>query len=119
MLNTAYMSIPPPRPRRWPRSELFRLSERGQQAAQAYLDAIVASREEGGRRSFDDARLAWAVERDVKPEEGLTLREFVDGPLSLIECTARLQGCGPDKKSLQASLLRLIERDLVEPVPSD
>lgn len=107
---------PMKRSRRWPRSEQFQLSESGKVAAQSYLDVIVASRAEEGRRSFDDARQGWATQHGVPAEDGLSLRELVGGALTLTDLSDRLDGCGPDRKQVKEGLERLLEAGLVEPV---
>jgi len=107
--------------RRWQRSEKFQLSELGETAAKAYLDGIVASRSEEGRQSFDEARARWAAEHsvaehNVAAEDGLSLRELVNAPLTLAELTQALDGYGPDAKAVKAGLIRLLDAGLVAPV---
>jgi hypothetical protein len=104
--------------RRWSRSERFQLSEQGRAAAQGYLDGIVASRAEEGRRSFDDARDKWAKDNGLTSEDGLALRELVGKSLTLSELTERLDGYGPNAKQVKSGLLRLLSTGMVEPVPS-
>jgi hypothetical protein len=112
------MMEPHKRSRRWPRSEQFQLSEAGRLAAQSYLDVIVASRAEEGRRSFDDARQGWSTQHGVPAEDGLSLRELVASPLTLSDLSDKLDGCGPDKKQVKEGLERLLEAGLVLPVES-
>lgn len=102
--------------RRWPRSERFELSETGQKAAKAYLDTIVASRAEEGRRAFDEARKRWSDEFGVGEEDALCMREMVAGATTLVDLVEQLDGCGPDRKQVKEALERMLEKGLITPL---
>lgn len=104
--------------RRWPRSERFELSESGRKAAQSYLDMIVASRAEEGRRAFDEARKRWSDEFGVSAEDALCMREMVSGATTLVALVEQLDGCGPDRKQVKEALERMLEKGLISPIES-
>ena len=85
-------------------------------AAQAYLDMIVASRAEEGRRAFDDARARWSEEFGVTAEDALCMREMVPGATTLVALVEQLDGCGPDRKQVKEALERMLEKGLITPI---
>jgi len=100
--------------RRWLRSQRFRLSALGNAAGASYRDAIVAARAEGGRRSFDEARSAWARRLALEPSDGLYLGELRDGPRTLDELATGLEGCGPQRSEVREVVERLIRLTMLE-----
>jgi len=99
---------------RWSRSQRFQLSATGTEAGASYRNAIVAARAEGGRRSFDDARSAWAQRLALEPSDGLYLGELRDGPRTIAELATGLEGCGPQRSEVRAVVERLIRLTMLE-----
>lgn len=99
--------------RRWPRSERFTLSAKGDEAETAYRSTIVASRAQEGRASYDAARAAWAASFRVEPDDGLYLGEIRSGPTSLERLVEALETCGKTRKEALAALERLFDAGLI------
>ena len=110
----------PPRAK-WSRSQRFRLTAAGREAERVYRQDIVASRAEGGRKSFDAARGGWAAKLALEPTDGLYLGELVEAPRTIPEIAASLDGYGPQRGDVRAAierLLRLRMMELVAPPPA-
>lgn len=102
-----------PTKRRWPRSQRFSLSEKGTEAAAAYMATIVASRSESGRASYDAARTQWAQAYGIQPDDGLYLAEVRSGPIRLEHILAALESTGETRKDALAALERLLDAGLL------
>ncbi len=102
-----------PSKRRWPRSQRFTLSSKGDEAETKYRAVIVASRAQEGRSSFDAARTAWAESFRVQPDDGLYLGEARGGPIKLEQLVAALETCGKTRKDALAALERLLDAGLL------
>lgn len=103
-----------PKKRRWPRSQRFLLSPKGQEAEQLYRSVIVSARDTGGRASFDEARKSWADTHKVQPDDGLYLGEVSSGPKALEQLVAALDDCGKTKADAIDALERLCDAGLVQ-----
>jgi hypothetical protein len=101
---------------RWPRSQRFQLSAAGREAGVGYRAAIVASRAQAGRRSFDAARTDWAARLLLEPSDGLYLGELLEGPRSIEEISAALEGCGTQRSEVRAAVERLVRLRMLEAV---
>ena len=105
------------RPRtKWNRSQRFQLSPAGREAGLNYRQVIVASRAEGGRKSFDVARTEWAARLELEPTDGLYLGELLDAPRTIPEIAISLDGCGPQRGDVRAAVDRLVQARMMEPV---
>jgi hypothetical protein len=102
----------PPR-LRWPRSQRFTLSKRGQEVEAAYRQQIVASRAEPGRASFDAARAAWAHTHGLLADDGLYLAEIASGPITLPQLVNALETCGKSRLDAIAALERLDDAAMI------
>ncbi len=103
----------PPVPRRWPRSQQFKLSEKGSAAEASYRSTIVASRTHEGRASYDAARLAWAVSFHLQPDDGLYLGEVREGAVRMEQIIEALQTCGKNRKDAVSALERLFDEGMI------
>lgn len=101
---------------RWRGSDWFALSESGQRRQSEYQERIVEARGEGGRHSYDTARLAWARDVGVEPEDGVYLSELNDGSVKLSTLVDALESCGKSKRDALAALGRLVDAGLVQVV---
>src|SRR5471030_2900744 len=101
---------------RWPRGQRFQLSSAGRDAGENYRAAIVASRGEGGRRSFDAAHSDWAARLKLESGDGLYLGELHAGPRTIDELATALDGCGPERGEVRAAVDRLVRLNMMEPV---
>ena len=105
---------------KWGRALRFRLTAAGREAGRVYRQEIVASRAEAGRKSFDAAASGWAARLSLQPADGVVLGELLDAPRTLAEITASLDGCGPEKTAVRATIERLLDlrmMEMVEPPP--
>ena len=100
---------------RWPRSQRFTLSARGQQAESAYRERIVTSRSEPGRASFDTARAEWAQAHGLSADDGLYLAEVARGPVTLSQVVESLETCGKNRLDAIAALERLSDAGMIAP----
>ncbi len=98
---------------RWARTDRFALSAEGEGAEVAYRQAIVASREEAGRSSYDAARAEWARTLSLQPDDGVYLGELRGGPSKLSEVIEALDTCGKTKKEALEAFGRLVDGGLV------
>ena len=94
---------------RWPRSQRFQLSPAGREAGADYRAAIVASRAESGRRSFETAGTDWAARLSLVPADALYLGELQDGPRTVEQIALALDGCGPQRSEVRATVERLVQ----------
>lgn len=104
----------------WSRSQRFRLSAAGREAGNNYLEVIVAARGASARKSFDAARAEWAARLGLELNDGLYLGELLEGPKTIAEIAAALDGCGPtpaDVRKAVERLVRLRMMELVAPPP--
>lgn len=104
----------PPR-MRWPRSQKFMLSPRGDEVELAYRATIVASREQAGRGSFDSARALWAKSNNLQPDDGLYLAEVRSGPVTLQQIIEALETCGKTRRDAIAAMERLVDAGMITP----
>ncbi|MEW5741428.1 MAG: hypothetical protein AB1938_21080 [Myxococcota bacterium] len=108
---------PRPEPRKWSRSQKFRLSEKGTRAGERYREMIVASRATLGRGAFDAARDAWARELLLCPGDGAFLGEMLEGALTIDQLAAALDACGTTREETRAAVDRLTLAGLLEALP--
>lgn len=101
---------------RFGRSQRFRLSPGGVEAAAAYAQMIQQARSGTGRAEFEAARLGWAAPRGLVPEDGLFLVEFGAGERTLAEASRSLESCGTTAREVKAAVQRLLGHGLLEPV---
>jgi hypothetical protein len=101
---------------RFGRSQRFRLSPEGADAAAAYARMIAEARSGSGRAEFDAARKSWAAPRGLVPEDGLFLVEFEAGPRTLAEASRSLDGCGTTAREVKDAVQRLLGFGLLVPV---
>ncbi len=98
---------------RWARSDRFSLSMAGAQAETAYRDAVVASRAEAGRSSYDAARDEWAHAFSLEPDDGVYLGELRGRPSTLSDVVDALDLCGKSRQEALEALARLVDAGLV------
>jgi hypothetical protein len=103
---------------RFGRSQKFRLTPKGSEAAGTYSSMIETARAGTGRTEFEAARLAWAGPRGLGAEDGLFLVEFGADGRTLKDATERLDGCGTPAKEVKAAVKRLLANGMIEPVPA-
>ena len=103
----------PPSRMKWPRSQRFVLSHTGIAAEAAYLAAVVASRTQAGRASFDAARTSWAESFHIQPDDGIYLGEIRAGSNLLEEIVENLETCGKTRKDAMVAIERLIAQELI------
>lgn len=101
-----------PKPR-WSRSQRFQLSSTGQEAQTSYGEMIVQSRATAGRQSLDAARVAWATRLALDSNDGLYLSELHEGPRTILELAAALDGCGPSREDVRVAVERLVRIRMV------
>jgi hypothetical protein len=109
-----------PQPK-WSRSQRFQLTPAGREAGANYREVIVAARSEAGRKSFDAARAEWAARLTLETMDGLYLGELQNGPKTIAEIAASLEGCGPapsDVRKAVERLVRLRMMELIVPPPA-
>ncbi len=94
---------------RWPRSQHFRLTEKGIEAEAQYREMIAAARDGQGRFSYDAARAAWALPLKLEPSDGLCLGELQTEPRTLPEIVLALEPCGSTKQEVRAAVERLVD----------
>jgi hypothetical protein len=100
----------------WSRSQRFRLSPAGREAGENYREVIVAARSEAGRKSFDAARAEWAARLGLEPTDGLYLGELLEGPRTIPEMAASLDGCGPAPSDVRKAVERLVRLRMMDPI---
>jgi hypothetical protein len=101
---------------RWSRSQRFRLSTAGREAGAEYRLAIVDARKEAGRKPFDAARAEWAARLTLDATDGLYLGELQNGPRTIAEMAASLDGCGPAPGEVRKAVERLVKLRMLEPI---
>ncbi len=104
-----------PQKRRWPRSQKFRLSPKGEEAEAAYRQVIVDARAQSGtgRSSYDAARVLWAKSLGIEAEDGLYLGELRAGQVTLDVVVAALETSGKSKSEGITALERLVDAGLI------
>jgi hypothetical protein len=103
---------------RFGRTQKFRLSAKGAEAAAAYARMIEAAKEGTGRAQFDAARASWGASLGLASDDGLFLVEFGEGERTLAEATRNLEGCGTTAKEVKTAVERLIKCGMIEPLPA-
>lgn len=98
----------------WSRSQRFRLSPAGREAGHNYLEVIVAARGPSARKSFDAARADWAARLGLELNDGLYLGELIEGPKTIAEIAASLEGCGPTPGDVRKAVERLVRLNMIE-----
>lgn len=98
---------------RFGRTDRFSLSQTGVEAEAAYRAAVVASRDEAGRSSYDAARAEWARQLGIEPDDGVYLGELRGEPRKLSDVVEALDTCGKSREDATAALHRLVEAGLV------
>jgi hypothetical protein len=104
---------------RYGRSQKFRLSPKGSEAAQSYAAMIEAAKNGTGRTQFDAARAAWGTSLGLSPEDGLFLVEFSEEARTIPEAVRNLESCGTTAKEVKAAVERLMTLGMIEPVPAE
>ena len=99
--------------RRWRRAQRFELSEQGADAEARYRACIVAAREEGGRASFDAARLQWAAAQGLQPDDGAYLAELRAQPQTVPDLVVALESSGKTPSDALAAVGRLYDAGLL------
>lgn len=105
-------SDPSPK-RRWPRSQRFALSPKGVDAERAYREAVVASRAQEGRGSFEATCASWAEAFHLKADDGAYLGELRDAGQTLNELVKALEACGKSRSDVLQALERLEDAGLL------
>ena len=103
---------------RFKRTQRFRLSLKGSEAAAAYAVMIEEARSGTGRAQFEAARAAWGGPRGLATDDGLFLLEFKEHDRTLTEASRSLDSCGTTAKEVKAAVERLLECGMLEPVPA-
>lgn len=109
-------SLKPREGRRWPRGQRFQLTEAGTAAETAHAEAVREARAQG-RGALDSAQRRWADGLGLEPCDGVVLTEMKPGKKSLGDLAHALDDCGRTKADVKASVDRLVEKGLVEPLP--
>jgi hypothetical protein len=102
--------------KRWPRGQKFTLSPAGAEAEEAYRSAVLGARA-SGRSALESALAAWAVPRRVAPGDGVVLVELSGKRLGLSRLCEALEVTGIVPDEVRASIGRLVDAGIVEPVP--
>ncbi|HVP69057.1 MAG TPA: hypothetical protein VMT17_17540 [Anaeromyxobacteraceae bacterium] len=110
-------SLRPSPAKRWPRGQRFLLSPRGVEVEAAYRVAIQEVRALG-RDALEVAQSRWATPLGLEGHDGVVLSELRPGRRSLPELTHALEVCGTTPGQVRDAVDRLVERGMVEPVPS-
>lgn len=110
-------SLKPRGGKRWPRGQRFQLTPAGVDCEAAHASAVRDARAQG-RAALEAAQQRWAEARGIAPSDGVVLAELRAGRRSLAEISIALDGCGLDKAQVKASLDRLVEKQLAEPLPA-
>ncbi|MFZ5446378.1 MAG: hypothetical protein ACOZQL_40700 [Myxococcota bacterium] len=103
---------------KFPRSQKFRLSEKGQEAVRAYEVTIAQAKTGHGRAEFEAARAAWGTPRGLTADDAPFLVEFGAGR-TLKETAAALADCGTTPKQVKEATERLLSVGMLEPVPHE
>lgn len=98
---------------RWARTDRFALSETGKEAEAAYREAVVASRDEAGRSSYDAARAEWARSFSLQPDDGVYLGELRGGAVKMSDIVDELESCGKSRQDALDAFHRLVDAGLV------
>ena len=110
-------SLKPKGGKRWPRGQRFQLTPAGVDSEAAHASVIRDARAQG-RAALDAARQRWAEPLGLYPSDGVVLAEIKLGRSSLAEVSAALDGCGLERAEVKASVDRLVEKHLAEPLPA-
>ena len=102
----------PPRPR-FPARRPFTLAPTGRAAEASYRAVIVAARQRPGRTAFDAARVEWAEELGLEPDDGIYLGELLIAPRSVHQLTEALVICGKSRSDTMAAVGRLVDAGLI------
>lgn len=101
---------------KFPRSQKFRLSEKGHEAVKAYEVTIAEARTGHGRAEFEAARSAWGTPRGLTADDAPFLVEFGSGR-TLKETAEALADCGTTPRQVKDAADRLLGVGMLEPVP--
>lgn len=109
-------SSKPNGPKRWPRGQKFALTASGEAADAGHREAVALARA-SGRHALDAALTAWAAPLALKAGDGNVLGELRGGRLGVPDLVSRLETSGIAPDEVRASLQRLVDAGLVEPIP--
>ena len=99
------------------RSQRFRLTARGAEAATFWKERLALS-QGGGRTAFDSANNDWAKAFAVDPDDANYVAELSQDPMRVEDLLAALESTGVSRENVKTVLGRLHEKGLVEPVTS-
>lgn len=102
--------------KRWPRGQKFTVSTTGAEAQEAYVRAVAEARG-AGRTALEAALAAWAESRHVAPGDGVVLSELSGKRLGLANLCEALEPSGIVADEIRASVGRLVDAGIVEPIP--
>jgi hypothetical protein len=108
-------SLKPKGGKRWPRGQKFAITSSGLAAAARYREAVQLARG-GGRNALEVAQEAWAASFGAKAGDGVVLGELSSGKHAIADVARALDSCGTTLADVKASVDRLVELGLVEPV---
>ena len=104
--------------KRWPRSQKFKLSDKGAQAEASYREMIVKQQTGTGRASFDAARALWAEPLQLQPNDGLFLAELHTGPRTMDELIRALDECGTTRREVKEAVDRMTSIGMIDALPT-
>lgn len=107
---------PPEGRKRWPRGQKFTLSAAGAEAQETYRRAVAEARG-AGRTALESALAAWASPLRVAPTDGVVLAELSGKRVGLSSLCEALEPSGIVPEEVRASVSRLVDAGIVEPVP--
>lgn len=99
--------------RKWPRGQRFVPTAAGVAAEAAYRAAILRTRGEAGRASFDAARTDWASQIGLVAEDSVILGEICAGAKSIADLCTILESYGSHRDVAVSSVNRLYDAGLV------
>jgi hypothetical protein len=102
--------------RRWPRGQRFSLTPTGTDAEAGYRASVQDVRALG-RDALEQSERRWAEPLGLTSPDGVVLAELRPGRRSLADLDRALDSCGTSSAEIRASVARLVDRGLVEPVP--
>lgn len=109
-------SLKPREGHRWPRGQRFQLTAAGIAAEESHAEAVREARAQG-RGALDQAQRRWAEALGLEACDGVVLTELKPGKKSLGDLASALDDCGRTKADVKASVDRLVDKALVEPLP--
>jgi hypothetical protein len=102
--------------KRWPRGQKFTLSTSGAEAEEAYRRAVTEARG-AGRTALESALAAWAEPLRLAPGDGVVLAELSGKRVGLASLCEALEPSGIVPEEVRASVGRLVDAGIVEPIP--